>query len=333
MNFSPTISDYDIKFTNLYNGLVCVLNLNGLEFEAKITKSDLKIVSLNKLQKIILSNHKETQPFYTIRIGLVQDSNHSTQSTQITQKKYLVLEILYSGDIDFEEKIFFIQSNTIKNAFESKQLEQTKQITKLEKYICEQNETIRTLKNKLDKIENEQHICIQEQKSNDSCLRYKNVSKNIDVLEFINDNTVQLMYNFYGSELTFQSQYEIVRQKEIPRAPRLFGASYDTIPVFEIGTPYLFFNYKKIKDLYNSSACETIKSYLIKQIKFFIGEYLKKRNDYIVECIETIHNKEIIPILLEHTNYKKLKIKYDKEFDDREIKSHCDTNNIKFDYL
>ena len=55
--------------------------------------------------------------------------------------------------------------------------------------------------------------------------------------------------------------------------------------IFKIENPYLFFNYKTIK------VCCSY--YNIEHIKFFIEEYLKKRHDYVVECIKTIHNNEI----------------------------------------
>ena len=37
--------------------------------------------------------------------------------------------------------------------------------------------------------------------------------------------------------------------------------------------------------------------------------------------------------ILEYSNYKKLLIKYDKDFNDNPIKQYCKTNNIEFDYV
>jgi hypothetical protein len=50
--------------------------------------------------------------------------------------------------------------------------------------------------------------------------------------------------------------------------------------------------------------------------------------------VDEIHIKEnnYLSILLKYTNYKKLFIKYDKDFNDTAIKSHCERNNIEFGY-
>jgi len=70
----------------------------------------------------------------------------------------------------------------------------------------------------------------------------------------------------------------------------------------------------------------------IPSIEKFIKNYLSNRQDFVIDEIE-IHNNEWIDTLIKYSNYKKLLIKYDKDFNDNEIKAHCQTNNIEFDYI
>ena len=94
MDNTPLLSDCVIKFINLSDNLVCIIELNGIEYKAKISQSDLRLVSIVKLQRIIQSNHKQIQQHYTI--------NLSYQSNQRTNTNYLIMDICYSGDIDFD---------------------------------------------------------------------------------------------------------------------------------------------------------------------------------------------------------------------------------------
>ena len=197
----------------------------------------------------------------------------------------------------------------------SKLLKQTEEIEKLETNIAKQNEIIEMLKNKLDKVKSEQFICMQviEYKNLDEIITYMNIPKNINKLEFgVNIQcryAPLLTYNFFEKELCIQYQDNFLNEKKD-------------------NNPYYIFDYKTIivkPDYYYV--------YDIKNILFFIDEYLKKRSNHMVDLIETTYNEEMIPILLAHTNYKKLKIKYDKEFDDTKIKTHLKANNIEFSYI
>ena len=73
-------------------------------------------------------------------------------------------------------------------------------------------------------------------------------------------------------------------------------------------------------------------TFCILNIEKFIKNYLSNRQDFVIDEIE-IHNNELIDTLIKYSNYKKLLIKYDKDFNDNEIKAHCQINNIKFDYI
>ena len=66
MNYTPLLSDCVIKFVNLLDNLVCIIELNGIEYKAKISQSDLKLVSVVKLQRIIQSNHKQIQQHFIV---------------------------------------------------------------------------------------------------------------------------------------------------------------------------------------------------------------------------------------------------------------------------
>lgn len=63
-----------------------------------------------------------------------------------------------------------------------------------------------------------------------------------------------------------------------------------------------------------------------------MDSYLSNRCDFVVEEIE-IDDNEILEILIKYTNYKKLLIKYDKEYNDIVIKQHCEINEIEFGYI
>lgn len=351
MDVSTSLSNYNIRFTNLSDSLICVIELEGKEYEAKITQSDLKLVSLKKIQKIIESNHKQIQPNYTIK--LIQDSNLTTGVN------YLVLEIVYSGDIDFDEKIIFTQSNTLRESYELKQLEQIERINKLEKHIEKQNEIIGSLKERLDRFVKEQFICMQEIGISNQYV-YKNISKNVDKLELVikydyNPDGSQgyerprfkLTYELFGEILEFyvygipvkykmiqepnyNNKFESDSSRTQHRRFRNVEQKPPQISIFD-GIPgqYLFFNFNSIiiKEVHTNINSE------LESIKYFIDEYLEKRSDFVVELIETIYNKDLVPVLLKHSNYKKLKIKYDKEFDDRTIQEHCTSHNIEFGYI
>lgn len=134
ITYSSNLADYDISFNNLTDKLVCVLDYNGLKWVSNISQEDLRsgMINLNKLMNVIKLNSPKTQPNYLINIELV--NNERTFTT------YLVLTIGYSNElIDFEEKIYFRQSNTTDDAVQSRQnqiiLQQEKRIEMLEKKI------------------------------------------------------------------------------------------------------------------------------------------------------------------------------------------------------
>jgi hypothetical protein len=69
-------------------------------------------------------------------------------------------------------------------------------------------------------------------------------------------------------------------------------------------------------------------------IDLFLDYYLKYKKDFIVdEIIINDLTYHFIPTIIKYTNYKKLVIPYDKTFNDRDIKAHCDNNGIIFDYI
>ena len=314
MNCTPLLSDCVIKFVNLLDNLVCIIELNGIEYKAKISQSDLKLVSVVKLQRIIKSNHKQIQQHYTI--------NLTHQSNQITNTNYLIMDICYSGDIDFDEKIIFTQSSLEEETSSNKQLIKIEQLEKLTKSLqlkqTEQCNVIELLKEKINRLEQDQTIFFKyynDYKHGPPCSEQKGelLPKNIDNFNInmnkLNgdtyDTVCSLYYNLFerGANLSFKYCSDNL----------------------------LFFNFKNINFSYNGPYV-----YNNRTATHIIDEYLSKKNNFIVEQININTNINdiglLILTLLKYTNYKKLLIPYNKGFDDRSIISHCKLNNIEFAY-
>ncbi len=125
-----SLADYTVTI-NLVNDnlLICNLINDEQKYESIITQNCLKsgmIKTLEKLEKCILINAREIQPYYTIRIDHIDSYN-------------LVLNIIFSNDvIEFEEQIIFTQNKHIKE---------------YEMQISTLTETITVLNNKIENLE------------------------------------------------------------------------------------------------------------------------------------------------------------------------------------
>lgn len=157
---SLKLSDYDISFNNLTDKLVCVLDYNGIKWVSDISQQDLRsgMINLTKLMSMIKLNSLQTQPNYSTNIELVENSR--------TSNTFLVLTVGYSNElIEFEEKIYFRQSNTTNDALQSRQnqiiLEQGKRIELLEKKIndLESNQIYTVCDKNIIHTYNEETIC------------------------------------------------------------------------------------------------------------------------------------------------------------------------------
>ncbi len=91
---------------------------------------------------------------------------------------------------------------------------------------------------------------------------------------------------------------------------------------------YMFLNLKKI----NISSDFRENQHKYEEMVGFLNLYLSNRQDHIVDEIQ-IKDNRFVEVLLKYKNYKKLLIKYDKDFNDNQIKTYCKTNDIQFDYV
>jgi acetyltransferase-like isoleucine patch superfamily enzyme len=160
------------------------------------------------------------------------------------------------------------------------------------------------MEKKLESIESEQFIILHTPKnrSKNDCLGGPNnhdpIPKNIDIIGF-DDYLIILEYNYYSEKYKFKNNFN-------------YGIDY-----------YIFFNPKKIIIYEHGSIDNKSK---------FLYYYLENKKDFMVDEIEIYDNRLIDDAFTKYTNYKKLLIKYDKNFNDSLIKNHCRLNNIIFDY-
>lgn len=153
--YSTNLTDYKINFNNLTDSLECVLNHNGIIWKSKITQSDLNsgMISLSKLMNLVKMNIPEVKPDYVIKLELVEN--------QRTNTNYLVMNIGYSNElIEFEEKIYFRQANTIEEAHRNQQIIQEQKISQQQKQIDDLVLIIKRLEQKINELEDNQYITI-----------------------------------------------------------------------------------------------------------------------------------------------------------------------------
>lgn len=343
------LSDCNITYNNYGDFLLYELDFNDVLYKAKITQTDLKsgFVDLKKLSNIIQLNSKQTLPNYSI--NLISTKNTSDQNI-------LILQISYSNEfIEFDEQINFYPAVSI----EETNLDKYNDLIKLqEKKIKQQEEKIISLEKRLGDIEKNQFIVLQEI-GIEPGFHYKNVSKNIDKLEIVVKRDLQteismppervrlcLSFKLFDEVSEFFSYDIPVKFKNVFLIPikddicnhghrridhiLIRSSKQKTEQVLDrIDGEYLFLNFNSIV-----IKCNHVNLHReLYKISYFVDEYLSKKKDFVVGLIETIYNSEMVPILLKHTNYKKLLIKYDKEFNDEPIKTHCKKNNIIFGYI
>lgn len=227
--YSTTLTDYNFEFNNLGDKIVCYLNYNGIIWQSIISDDVLKsgIIKPNQLMNIIKSNLKKLQPNYNIWIEYCKNST--------TNINFIILNIHYLNEfIEFEEKIYFKQKNTLDEAKENNLnqiiLNQQKQINELEKKINElsfrpimainyiflhekmHNNNFQDLENKIKLnnkiIVNNSNDIINLNKYFNSldCLKNKNnlqifkqnKEQPIQIIKFIQSDVEKIEINFYG---------------------------------------------------------------------------------------------------------------------------------------
>lgn len=92
-----------------------------------------------------------------------------------------------------------------------------------------------------------------------------------------------------------------------------------------------FFNICKISCMIKTSLIYSEYICFIKWIEIFFDVYLSNKINFVVEEI-SINDNGLIETLIKYSNYSKLLICYDKNFNDNMIKAHCELNSIEFGY-
>jgi hypothetical protein len=363
--FPRDLQSYNLKLNNNIDILICELEYESKIFYSEISTSDLKsgLVSLTKLSNIIKSNHRQTQPDFTIWLDLIPISNERTNTNN------LVLNIIFSSEfIEFEEKIYFREKSILLNNVEKNvKLEQlvksqSEDIKQLKNTILQMSNIIERLENRLDKLVSEQYYIIPKNSN-----ELNSIPKIVNelILKSICDpnNTMNFLfcavfnYEYMFCKCDYQYKlplncdnfvdnfgrtfYHPRREKHI-RFINCGGYEEDEITYnnrlkefklnmyYEVLSVFLFFDIKKLTLKINDENISLLDK--IKTSKAFINFYLGKKKDFVVEEIQ-IDNNQLVNTLIKYTNYNKLLIKYDKDFNDNLIKNHCVSNNIEFGYV
>lgn len=300
------LSAYNITINNNQDTIICELEYKSKIFYSEIYPTDLKsgMVSLIKLANIIKSNSKQIHPNFTIWMDLIQNDK--------TNINYLVLNINFCSEfIEFDEKIYFREKRLLLNEKEfNTKLEQVvksqnDKIIQLENNISQMSDIIKRLENKLDKIETEQHYYYD-------VFHYVNNNR-ININPYIPKNIDEIIIDVVDLNISrIYISYHDFLQKEIKN-----------IQITNLNILH-YFRTKKILLLDTPKIDDS-------SLKTFFDTYLKDKNDFNIDEIKT-NNYGLINILIKYTNYNKLIIKYYNNYDYKAIKTHCETNNIEFEY-
>ncbi len=273
-------------------------------------------------------NIQPLSKFYKALVnGLTNKPNYQVTITPNTKnfvsKLILDVKINYDEIIELNDSIHIPTKKSVKTDFDSKinQLEQKlekkyeKKILELETFYKIQLEN---LIEKVNKLESEQVSIVSH-----SQIIFKNIDIcDISYFEYIDQNRKILRFNIkcinnYGLDLNISDEYNFAIHP-LNSHPHINNIKY------------LSLNIKKL--VINFIEINSANRFCILNIEKFIKNYLSSRQDFVIDEIK-IHNNELIDTLIKYSNYKKLLIKYDKDFNDNEIKAHCQIKNIQFDYI
>lgn len=296
----------NIKVENLGSHLFCSINYLGKNYECKISVDELHsgMMSLLKLQNILKSYETIIQnPHYQFKFEIHENERTST--------KHLILHIVFSDDyIDWEEKIYFrekciVEQEEVENNLLKQQVQmQQKQIEKLENII-------QNLVKRLDIVEND--ILINFKYFDIGC-------RNVEVM--IPKKVNQLNFNMRDNyrSLDFITGNHMINYTRFETSSKIF--SYNKITDFG----------KKLAEF----DCDKIVLYYSIDYNFLDYYLSYKKNVFIVNTIEVnkglndVSLKQYLDVLVKYANYKKLIFPFNKEFNDKELKTHCETNGIEY---
>lgn len=327
-------------------------DLDNKEKYSNIIKTlDIEIKNIKKFYTI-LSNAFESKPNYYVKIEPIihESTNKLAIEVKLNYDDLVDLtETIYLDNIKIHENIFQVKLNAIEEKFNSKikdvelsyknQIEILVETNKvLQEQIQEFNSKIEDVEllyknqietiietnkmlqgriiklNKIvDNIEKEQVIIIQKDII---------INKYIDILDLDSENVKSLSFHIKLNKVNNRR----IQRFNLPKIEEDLGFNNGSITYFNnLMSNYALLNIKKIKV---SKIFQT--NYI--EANTFIDYYLSNRQDFVVDEIE-IHDNRLIDTLIKYSNYEKLVIKYDKNFNDHKIKAHCQTNNIEFDYI
>lgn len=292
----------------------------GEKYSNTIKTLDIEIKNTKKFYTI-LSNGLESKPNYYVKINpIIHESiNKLAIEVKLNYDNLVELtETIYLDNIKINQNIFQVKLMELEEKFNSKlkdvEFTYKNQIEILEKNNRVLQEQVKKLNKIINNIEKEQVIKIQKDII---------INKYIDILDLDVDDSNALgfhfkQYNKFNIEKIERLYFPKINIGEIfgDCSLKFFNASISN---------YALLNIKKIKvsKIFQNNYIE---------VETFINYYLSNRQDFIIDEIE-IHDNRLLDTLIKYSNYKKLLIKYDKNFNDNKIKAHCQTNNIEFDYI
>lgn len=363
-SYSYNLFDYSIRLNDLDDYLMCELDYNGIVWKSKITLNDLtsNMINLQKLMTIIKSNKEKIQPNYDINFDLITNSR--------TNSSHLIMGIKFSNEfIEFEEKIIFTQSNTIDEAKEEKLnqmiISQKKEIDMMKMKIEElenrpligymkilkylEDENLRFLLNSIkSKTTNENNLsrliyyssyislndCVSDQ-----CL----INNNLDEIKIffsginLNNKTNNsiMPYKFWLFSFNFQTFGRNFKQ-DIMRAPKQKSQN-DNYEYYEFEKffgyyieTYYYLKYCKVKKLLIDCVGDDFGIHHSTFLFNWIVNNFSSTN--IFDEIEFVNNLPLNDFINSGIRTKKIKIVYDKSFNDNALKSYCSSNGIQFEY-
>jgi hypothetical protein len=292
---------------------------NGEKYSNIIKTWDIEIKNIKKFYTI-LTNGLESKPNYYVKINPITHESKNKLAIEVKLNYDDLVDLtdtIYLDNIKINQNIFQVKLMELEEKFNSKikdvEFIYKNQIEILEKNNRSLQEQIEKLNIIVNNIEKEQVIKIKKDII---------INKYIDILDLDVDSNDGLSFHIKLNK--FNTQYNIERF-HLPKVDHDNIFNCNSALFNDLVLNYCLLNIKKIK------ASKFFQFNYIEANKF-INDYLSNRQDFIVDEIE-IHDNRLIDTLIKYSNYKKLLIKYDKNFNDNEIKTHCKSNNIEFDYI
>lgn len=303
---NPSSSSPNIKVENLGSHLFCSINYSGKIYECKISVDELHsgMMSLLKLQNILKSYETIIQnPHYQFKFEIHENERTST--------KHLILHIVFSDDyIDWEEKIYFrekciIEQEEAENNLLKQQVQmQQKQIEKMENIIQNLEKDITINLRYRDSRYNNNHT-IQK------------LPKKVDVV------TIYFVENYRLLSFDYRNDNNDIISKHI----RTLDLITHEHKISDFGKNLAKCDYNVMK-FYFHNDYKFLDYYLFYKKNVFIINTINVDNEYFQNNLYCL--KKYLDVLVKYANYKKLIFPFNKEFNDAELKTHCETNGIEY---